>query len=246
MKIFSVINLSKESPQQDTWVATPKDAIQRMLELQQLGADYIDVGARSSFSKSLEIDESIESQRLDPFFAMLLPHCFASISLDTWSDTNELKYLPYISVLNYTSTYFPEALISELANTGCPLILNYLPAANPYALRKKTYFPPSINAIVDYFSVMVPYLEKKGLNILGLDPNLGMWHPETPNELKPIIQKKIIEGIPEFKKIAPVFIVAPRKNNLLNTELIELILSMGVDYIRTHDLVALKDMIHNL
>ena len=91
---------------------------------------------------------------------------------------------------------------------------------------------------------VVPYLEKKGVNILAIDPNLGMWHPETPNELKPVIQKQIIEAIPEIKKIAPVFIVAPRTNNLLNIELVELILSQGVDFIRTHDVVALKETMH--
>lgn len=241
MKIFSVINLSKESPQQDAWVATPNDAIQKMLALHQLGADYIDIGARSSFSQSLEIDDKIEQQRLQSFFDALPSECAVLLSLDTWSVTNALKFLPNIAVLNYTSTYFPKVLISELANTSCSLILNYLPAANPYDLRKIAYSPPSVKAIVDYFRVMVPYLEKKGLKILAIDPNLGMWHPQTPDELKPLIQKQIIEAIPELKKVAPVFIVAPRTKGVLNIELTELIVSQGVDFIRTHDLVTLKD-----
>jgi len=246
IKIFSVINLSKESPQQDSWVATPKEAIQKMLALKQLGADYIDIGARSSFSKSMELDDSIEQQRLEYFFSTPRPKCLTSISLDTWSETNALKYLPNIAVLNYTSTYFSEALTSELANTGCPIILNYLPAANPYALRKTTYSPPSPQAIVDYFSVTVPFLEKKRVKVFAIDPNLGMWHPETPHELKPTLQRKIIEAIPELKKIASVFIVAPRTNNLLNIKLSEFILAQGVDCIRTHDLLALKDLIRPL
>ena len=133
-----------------------------------------------------------------------------------------------------------------MANTGCPIILNYLPAANPYALRKTTYSPPSPKALVDYFSVTVPFLEKKGVNVFAIDPNLGMWHPKTPNELKPALQKKIIEAIPELKKIASVFIVAPRTNNLLNIHLSEFILSQGVDFIRTHDLLALQVLIRPL
>jgi len=243
IKIFSVVNLSQESPQKDAWVETPQEAIRKMAELQRLGADYIDVGARSSFSQSAELDDSIEARRLELFFSTPRPENFVQLSLDTWSDTNACQYLSSISVLNYTSTYFPDSLISELANTGCPLVLNYLPAANPYALRKTVYTAPSIQAIVDYFSATVPYLEKKGVNILAVDPNLGMWHPETPNELKPVFQKKIIEAIPEVKKIAPVFIVAPRTNGSLNIDLVELILSKGVDFIRTHDVVALKDVI---
>ena len=243
VKLFAVINLSKESPQQDSWVGTPKAAIQKILEMQQLGTDYIDIGARSSFSKSLELDERIEQERLDAFFSTPYIERLASISLDTWSHTNALKYLPHIAALNYTSTYFPEALTSELAHTGCPLILNYLPAANPYDLRKKAYAPPSIQAIIDYFRVTIPYLETKGVKILAIDPNLGMWHPQTPHELKPFLQKKIIEVIPELKKLAPVFIVAPRTDQRLNVELTDYILSQDVNFIRTHDFLTLKDMI---
>lgn len=243
IKIFSVVNLSQESPQKDSCVETPQEAIHKMVDLQRLGADYIDIGARSSYSKSEELDDMIEGERLALFFSADRPENFIPMSLDTWSDENACKYLSSISALNYTSTYFPDSLISELANTGCPLVLNYLPAANPYALRKIAYSAPSIKQIMDYFSVTVPYLEKKGVKILAIDPNLGMWHPETPNELKPVFQKQIIEAIPEVKKIAPVFIVAPRTNGLLNTELVELILSKGVDFIRTHDVLVLKDVI---
>ena len=242
INIFSVVNLSEESPQKDSLAKTPQEAIQKMIELQRLGANYIDVGARSSFSKSDELDETIEGDRLRQFFATPRPSNLLPLSLDTWSVTNARKYLSQLGALNYTSTYFPDELIGDLASTGCPLVMNYLAAENPYALRKIPYTPPSTEAMVEYFHVTVPYLEKRGVKILAIDPNLGMWHPETPNELKPILQRSIIEAIPEIRKIAPVFIVAPRTNGVLNQELVELLLSKGVDFIRTHDLSALLEL----
>jgi len=235
-----VVNLSQESPQKDSWVETPQAAIEKMLTLHQHGADFIDVGARSSFSKSPELDDSIEAQRLESFFSIPRPNSFVPMSLDTWSHSNASRYLSSIAALNYTSTDFPDSFIDELANTGCPVVLNYLPAANPYALRKTAYTPPSVNLMLDYFAVTVHDLQNRGVKVMAIDPNLGMWHPDTPNELKPIFQRQIIEALPEVKKIAPAFIVAPRTNGLLNTELVELILSKGVDFVRTHDVVALK------
>lgn len=243
VKIFSVVNLSQESPQKDSLVNSPQEAIQKMLALQKLGADYVDLGARSSFSKSNELNDQAEAERLELFFSTPRPKDLISISLDTWSDINACRYLNQLDVLNYTSTNFPDSLLGELARTGCPLVINYLPAANPYALRKISYRPPSIKAIMEYFVTVVPYLKSKGVNILAVDPNLGMWHPETPDEQKPLFQREIIEIIPELKKIAPIFIVAPRTNGMLNTHLAELILSKGVDYVRTHDVVALKDIV---
>lgn len=242
INIFSVVNLSEESPQKDSLAKTPQEAIAKIIELQKLGANYVDIGARSSFSKSDELDEAIEGDRLSQFFTTPLPHNLPPISLDTWSVTNARKYLSQLGALNYTSTSFPDELIEDLASTGCPLVMNYLAAENPYALRKIPYTPPSTEAMKEYFRVTVPYLKKRGVKILAIDPNLGMWHPETPNELKPIFQRSIIEAIPEIREIAPVFIVAPRTNGVLNQDLVELLLSKGVDYIRTHDLGALLEL----
>jgi hypothetical protein len=40
-----------------------------------------------------------------------------------------------------------------------------------------------------------------------------------------------------------VFIVAPRTKGVLNVELVELIISKGIDFLRTHDLVSVKKLI---
>jgi len=239
-KIFSVLNLSSESPQKDAYAQSPADAISKMETLQQLGADYVDVGARSSFSKSEPLDDTIEFERLASFFSMPRAEGFIPLSLDTWSDRNACKFLTHVDVLNYTSTYFPDQLIGELENTQCKIVLNYLPAANPYEFRKIAYAPPSTEAIFDYFEAMVTKLEKRGIEILAIDPNLGMWHPEMPDDLKPVVQREIIEAIPKLKKLAPVFIVAPRTKGVLNIALVEFIIAQGIDFLRTHDLVSVK------
>jgi dihydropteroate synthase len=242
-KIFAVLNLSYESPQKDAFAGSAADAISRMETLQKLGADFVDVGARSSFSKSEPLDDTIEFERLASFFASPRAVRSIPISLDTWSDTNACRFLAEVDVLNYTSTYFPDTLISDLNNTHRKIILNYLPAANPYELRKISYAPPSTEAIVEYFKVTVNKLEKKGVEVLAIDPNLGMWHPEVPDELKPVFQREIIEAIPRLKEIAPVFIVAPRTQGVLNVALVELIISKSIDYLRTHDVVAVKELL---
>ena len=77
INIFSVVNLSEESPQKDSLAKTPQEAIQKMIELQELGANYVDIGARSSFSKSDELDEAIEGERLSQFFATTHPGTLA-------------------------------------------------------------------------------------------------------------------------------------------------------------------------
>jgi len=242
-KIFSVLNLSHESPQKDAYVKSPADAVRKMEILQQGGADYIDVGARSSFAKSEPLDDAIERERLGSFFSFPRAEGLLPLSLDTWSATTASSFLTQIDVLNYTSTDFPDTLIKDLVTTRRKVILNYLPAANPYELRRMSYFPPSTQAIFEYFKAMLARLEKRGVQVLAIDPNLGMWHPDVPEELKPVFQREIIEAIPNLKKLAPVFIVAPRTKGVLNVALVELILSKGIDFLRTHDLVSVKELI---
>ncbi len=73
-------------------------------------------------------------------------------------------------------------MVNELVITGCKLVLNYPLATNPYELRKTDYSPPSTQAIFEYFNTMVPKLKKEGVKILAIDPNLGMWHPDVPED----------------------------------------------------------------
>lgn len=245
IKIFSVINLSKESPQSDSVVTSAQLAFDKIKLLLAQGADFIDIGGRSSGSKTVMVDDSVEQSRLDPVFQLIKQDAALPISLDTWSVQTALKHLDNIQVLNYTSTYYPETLLQALSKSKCKVVVNYSAAENPYALRSAIYKPFDIKRVLGYFETTLEILNKKGVKVLAIDPNLGVWHSQVPNEDKPAIQRMIIEHIPEFKKLAPVFIVAPRivapnTRGHLNMDLTKLIIKNGVDFIRTHDLEEIK------
>ena len=243
MKLFSVINLSEESPQIDALVTTSEAAILKTKQLFALGADFIDIGGRSSFSKSLMIDDATEQRRLSPFFALAKQHAIRRLSLDTWSAQTAIAYLDRIDVLNYTSTQFPSSLVTALANAEIKIIISYLSANNPYALRTAPCLDFNIDLVLAYFEKTIKFLNKKGVSILAIDPNLGIWHPAVPDEKIAGIQQQIIDHIPLLKTLAPVFIVAPRTAGALNIELTQRIVSQGTDFIRTHDLAQVNLLI---
>ncbi len=245
MKIFSVVNLSKESPQTSAFVESSQSAFDKINFLFSKGTDYVDIGGRSSYSQSIMIDEALEQKRLTPLFELLKQHNIGSISLDTWSAETALRYLNGIAVLNYTSTEFTQPLITALADSEVKLVINYLYASNPYALRTAPYRAFELQLILDYFAEKVHRLTQQGVAVLAIDPNLGMWHPAVPNEKKTEIQQQIIECIPQLKKLAPVFIVAPRTAGSLNTTLTELIIEKGADFLRTHDLEHVQGLVQN-
>lgn len=243
MKIFAVVNLSAESPQSDAFCASPQMAAEKVQYLLGLGADFVDLGARSSFSKSLMIDDLTEQRRLEQFFCLVNRKSRKHLSLDTWSTNTAIKYLNDINILNYTSTQFPEELLIALAQSQVKIIINYLPANNPYSLRSSARVDFNLNLVLDYFHKIIQLLISKGVHILAIDPNLGVWHPSVPNSETAELQQQIIEQIPALKKLAPVFIMAPRTSGALNINLTKLIISQQADFIRTHDLAAVLNLI---
>lgn len=249
IKIFSVLNLSNESPQSDSVITSANLAFQKIKSLIASGADYVDIGGRSSGSKTKIIDDITEQNRLEPVFQFTRNEKNLPLSLDTWSIDTALKHLNDIKILNYTSTYFPESFLESVSNSKCQLVINYSSAKNPYELRTAPYKPFDINDVISYFEKTLEKLQKYGVKVLAIDPNLGVWHAKVANADKPDIQKMIIEHIPKFKKLAPVFIVAPRivsenSKGTLNVDLTKLIISNGVSFIRTHDLEQIKSFVH--
>lgn len=247
-KIFAVLNLSAESPQSDSVVSSAHAACARIHNLLDAGADFVDIGGRSSGSKTIMISDELEQSRLKAVFDLTDSAEILPLSLDTWSPETAIKFLNKIQVLNYTSTDFPEPFLHAVSAAKCKLVLNYSSALNPYALRSAECKPFNQDEVVRYFENKLELLQKNGVNVLAIDPNLGVWHRDVANAEKPQLQRKIIECIPTLKKIAPVFIVAPRivavnSPGTLNLELTKMILNQGVDYIRTHDLPQIKTLI---
>lgn len=243
IKLFSVVNLSKESPQVDAVVRSPQLAVLKIKQLLNDGADYIDIGGRSSGSKTTILSDKDEQSRLKLPLILSQQQNISALSLDTWSIETALMYLEHVQVINYTSTYFPDSFLSELANARRKVVVNYLPAKNPYDLRNKPYSKFNIHNALTFFEETLSLLSKRNVEVLAIDPNLGMWHPNTPEQEKPRIQEEIIAHIPLFQTLAPVFIVAPRTTGVLNTELTSQIISQGVNYIRTHDVIEVKKLV---
>lgn len=249
MKLVAVINLSADSPQQDSVITQSSAVIPSIQALFAQGADYVDIGARSSSSRTQQ-DDALEMQLLDPVIMAADAQQIKPLSIDTWSIDTVLRYHPFVEVINYTSTYFPPQLLAALADSAVQLVVNYLPARNPYHLRTVAYTSFHIQALMTYFTETLELLAKNRVKVLAIDPNLGIWHPQVPRADKPAIQEKIIEYIPQLKTLAPIFIVAPRvtrehTHGTLNVALTTRLIELKVDFIRTHDLHQVQQLIEN-
>lgn len=251
MQYFAVLNLSDESPQKDSIVYSPHAALEKIKHLFQCGADYVDIGGRSSGAKTPMVSDEVEQQRLRPLFELAQQQGIRNLSLDTWSPNTACKFIQYIDVLNYTSTLFTEDLIQALVYSQCKLVLSYLPADNPYTLRRTTPQPFNIDHVMAYFKTTIQDLTARGVDIMAIDPNLGMWHPNIDVFNIPIheIQRTIIQHFPQLKTLAPIFTIAPRTKGVIDIPLTQLAMSNGATYIRTHDLeqvLALESARHSL
>jgi len=131
VRIMGVINLSKESFYKNS-VVSPEQVHDAALKMINEGADFIDVGARSTWPLSAKISKDEERSRLIPAIKALcdIPVPF---SVDTmFADIAEEALAAGASIINDVSGLTADEKMEEVVEKyDCPMILmasNNIPA----------------------------------------------------------------------------------------------------------------------
>ena len=126
--IMGVLNITPDSFSDGGRFNDPDRAYARALELEEQGADIIDIGAESTKPGSHRISADEEWQRLVPVLKRLRGNLRAPLSLDTYKSEIAERSLEYgVEIINDPSglTFDPNlARVAVNGNTG--LILNHM------------------------------------------------------------------------------------------------------------------------
>jgi dihydropteroate synthase len=126
--IMGVLNITPDSFSDGGRFNDPDRAYARALELEEQGADIIDIGAESTKPGSQRITADEEWQRLVPVLKRLGGHLRAPLSLDTYKSEIAERALQYgVEIFNDPSglTFDPN-LAKVAANGNAGLILNHM------------------------------------------------------------------------------------------------------------------------
>ena len=247
VRIMGVINLSKESFYKNS-VVSPENVRDTAINMINEGADFIDIGARSTWPLAGKISKDEERSRLIPAIKALagIP---APISVDTmFSDIADEALAAGANIINDVSGFTAdEKMMDVAAKYACPVIL--------MASNKIPGDPVGMDAVMESLGRIIERARNNGISpdSIIIDPAIGKW---TPEKLA-IYDYEIIDNIARlriFKK--PILAAISRKsfigdtlNKPANDRLYGSIAATaiavrnGAHIIRTHDVASTVDAV---
>ena len=174
--IMGILNVTPDSFSDGGNYSDPDRAYARALELEEQGADIIDIGAESTSPGSQRISAEEEWRRLSQVLKRLRDKLTIPISLDTYkAETAERAFEYGIEIVNDPSGLtFDADLAKTAANGGVGLILNHM-RGTPETWAKLPPLPDMIGSVARDLEATINRARRAGVdrNRIMIDPGLG-------------------------------------------------------------------------
>ena len=258
-KILGIVNLTKDSFSDGGLYLDPDDALAHARRLLADGADVLDLGAESTHPDAEDVPAEEEIARLDPVVRTLKAEG-ARISVDTYKPT-VIRHVARLGVdyINDITAYRNPEAIEAVENIDAKLILMHSRSAAARAKRRETAPDTLISEIQKFFEERIAMLTEAGIarERLILDPGMGFFLGSNPQASLTVLrhlQHLRDLGLPLLVSTSRKSFIgailgepdAPRPTSqrgigTLTTEIWAVL--QGAEYIRTHDVLALRDAI---
>ncbi|MBI1210473.1 MAG: dihydropteroate synthase [Alphaproteobacteria bacterium] len=249
--IFGIVNVTSDSFSDGGKFLNTAAAIEHALQLTKDGADVIDLGAVASNPDADAVPAAEEIRRLAPIVAALHERD-VTVSVDTFSsETQAWALAQRVAWLNDIQGFGDPALYPALAEARCKLVLMHN-VVEGKAQRVETDASTIMDRLYAFFDRRLGALTGAGVPAerIVLDPGMGFFLGNDPN-----VSLEVLRRLPEIKARygLPLLVSVSRKSFLRKLAGVEvehagpatlageLFAALnGADFIRTHDVAALK------
>jgi len=182
--ILGVLNVTPDSFSDGGKYMDPDRAFARAVEMEEQGADIIDIGAESTRPESARISAAEELRRLIPVLKRLRDKLSIPISVDTYkAEVAELAIEHGAEIINDpTGLTFEAQLARVVSNQNAGLILNHM-RGRPETWAKLPPLPDVMSTIVRDLDATVSRARHSGLDRsrIVVDPGLGFGKRKEQN-----------------------------------------------------------------
>ncbi len=249
--VFGIVNITADSFSDGGKFLNAATAAQHAMRLSKEGADVIDLGAVASNPDAEAVPAKEEIRRLAPLVTILREREIA-VSIDSFSsETQAWALTQNVAWLNDIQGFADETLYPSLAESDVRLIVMHNVVAGK-AQRIATDAKTIFDRLYSFFDQRVGALMSAGIlpNRIVLDPGMGYFLGSDPGVslavLKRLSDIKARYGLPLFVSVSRKSFVRALVNvetarsgpATLAAELFAAV--QGADFIRTHDVAALK------
>jgi dihydropteroate synthase len=215
--LLGVLNLTPDSFSDGGKYSEPDRAFARALELEEQGADIIDIGAESTKPGSTRISAAEEIRRLIPVLKRLKDRLSVPISVDTYkAEVAERALELGVEIINDPSglTYEP-ALARVVSNHNAGLIVNHM-RGRPEMWAKLSPMPDPMVSIARDLDATVSRARRVGVekSRIVIDPGIGFGKRKEQNSL-------IIGSLHALDSLDLPIMVGPSRKHFLAHESVE-------------------------
>jgi dihydropteroate synthase len=248
--ILGVLNVTPDSFSDGGKYADPDRAFARAIELEEEGADLIDIGAESTRPGSTRISEAEELRRLVPVLKRLRGKLNIPISVDTYKAAVALKALELgADVINDPSALtFDAELAGAVASVNAGLILNHM-RGTPESWSKLPPLKDAMRVIAQDLSASAHRAIRAGVGQkqIMIDPGLGFGKRKEQNA-------EILAQLGALNSLSMPLLVGPSRKHFLAKEsagatefataaAVTAAILNGAHMVRVHDVKAMKAVI---
>ncbi|HOC02628.1 MAG: Dihydropteroate synthase [candidate division TA06 bacterium ADurb.Bin131] len=175
--IMGILNITPDSfSDGGTYFDNVDAAIQRAIEMQQQGADIIDIGGESSRPGASPISEEEEIRRVIPVIKGLRGKVSCLISCDTSRSNVAIRAIEEgADIINDIYALKRDEKMAQLiVESGCAVILMHM-KGTPETMQKKPFYDDVIEEITDFFDERIQFSldHKISKDQIILDPGIG-------------------------------------------------------------------------
>jgi dihydropteroate synthase type 2 len=251
VRILGVLNVTEDSFSDGGRYLDPERAVERALELIADGAEAIDLGGAASHPGARAVAPTEEIRRLAPVVEALVGRGIA-VSVDTFQPAVQRWALGRgVAYLNDVRGFADATLHPELARAACRLIVMH--AVENAEARRPADPGTIVDRVLAFFAARLQAFDAAGIahDRVILDPGMGFFLGGNPEPS--LVMLRNLERLHETFAL-PVLVCVSRKSFLgtitgrppgergaatLAAELFAV--RHGADYVRTHDVRALRD-----
>lgn len=252
-QIFGILNVTPDSCYDGGRYLTIDAAIERAREIEQEGADFIDIGGESTRPGAAVVSEEEEIRRVIPIIKELKRQIKIPISIDTYKPkVAELALEAGASLINDISGCSSLEMIAIAHHYAVPISVMHM-QGTPATMQKAPHYPGGVlPELLEWFERKIDSLLKAKISPskIILDPGIGFGKTAEQNV-------EIIQNLPLFKKLGfPLLLGLSRKSFIMHyvkkprEELLPATLAVAsfaiqqkVEFLRVHDVGSHRDAI---
>ena len=248
--IVAILNITPDSFSDGGKYTDPDRAYERALELQDLGADIIDIGAESTKPGSARVPEGEELRRLVPLLKKLNGKLKVPISVDTYKSAVAVKAGDYgAEIINDPSGFtWDTTMAKTVAKLEMGFVLNHM-RGTPETWAKMGPIKDLIVTVRQDLEASISRALRDGIQKASvvIDPGIGFGKRKEQNA-------ELIAHLGAFSTLHAPILVGPSRKQFLRQETergteyataaaVTASILNGAHLIRVHDVEAMKPVV---